>query len=1217
MAKKHIRGKKKVISLNFAHLLVLVFMVVILIVVLNYTGTTQKVVRNVNNLIKNNSSQGNVGKDDEASVKWVLSDDGVLTISGSGAMKDYTASFNVPFNVPWYHDRDKIEQVIIENGVTSIGDSAFFDCSGLTNITIPNSVTSIGSHAFAYCSGLTNITIPNSVTSIGIYAFVDCSGLTNINVDRENKNYSDDNGILFNNDKTSIIKYPEGKKENEYTIPSSVTSIGSDAFAYCSGLTNITIPSSVTSIGDRAFYACSSLTNITIPNSVTSIGWRAFADCSGLTNITISNSVTSVEADAFENCSGLTNINVDRENKNYSDDNGILFNNDKTSIIKYPEGKKENEYTIPSSVTRIGSDAFSNCSGLTNITIPNSVTSIAGRAFADCSGLTNITIPSSVTSIENYAFARCNKLTQIITDKDNTYVTKYATDNNIAYKVKWNIGKDSENSVTAELSDDGVLTISGSGAMKYYSTSSDVPYDSAKIKQVIIENGVTSIGDRAFDSCSGLTNITIPNSVTSIGSYAFDSCSGLTNITIPSSVTSIGIYAFRNCSGLTNITIPSSVTSIGRYAFYNCNKLTQIITDKDNTYVTKYAKDNNISYIVDEALSTNVGYSTTDLTNQDVTVTITANKEITQISGWELSTDKLTLTKTYTANATETVTVKDTKGNTNQVTIKIANIDKIAPTVTVKQELSADKKSNKVTITANEKIQAVSGWDLSSDQLTLTKTYTANTLSTGETVTIKDLAGNTTTQKIIVSDIVVEPALTATVSYSTTSLTNQNVTATIKANKEITSVTGWTLSKDKKTLTKTYTANTTETVTVKDTSGNTKTISIQITNIDKTAPTLKVEKTLSADKKSNKVTITANEEIKTVTGWTLGTDKKTLTKTYTENKTEKVTVTDLAGNTAETTIEITNIVQTEKLTVSVSYSTKAQTNEEVTVTITANKAVKEVTGWTLGADKKTLTKKYTENTTNAENVTITGEDGQTEVVTIEITNIDKIAPKIQKITYNLSEDKKSNTVTIQADKELQNLNGWELSADKKTLTKTYTENKEEEITITDIAGNTVKTTIKITDIEETSETKELKINVEYTQIENGIEARIVANNQLEEVKGWELSEDKLMLKKTYYKTTQETVMVKDIYGNIVQVNIKVIKEEEGNNTNNGNTEDNNNNSQNNANNSYNRKYESDKTLSSIILPKTGFGRTVLGAIVVLVVVMIFLYFKNRSFRDIK
>ena len=938
MDKKHIKEKKKVISLNLAHLLVLIFMVVVLIAVLNYTGTTQKVMKNVNGIIKNNSSQENIGKDDNSVIKWGLNDDGVLTISGTGKMKD-NANITKPMpeqdelNLPWYKDVEKIKKVVIGYGVGNISDNAFVGCSNLTEITIP----------------------------------------------------------------------------------------------------------------------------------------------------------------------------------------------------------------------------------------------------------------SSVTSISSTAFSGCNKLNQIITDKDSTYVTKYATDNNIAYKVitetkKWNIGKDSENSVAAELSDDGVLTIRGIGEMK----------DNANITKPMPEQDLYNLPWYKY-------------------------VDDIQKIIIEYGVTNISENAFAGCSNLTEITIPSTVTSISSTAFSGCNKLNQIITDKDNTYVTNYAKNNNIKYQLSTDFLATVSYSTTSLTNQNVTVTITANREVTQMTqtGWIASTDKKILTKTYAANATETITLKDALENTVDVEIKITNIDKTAPTVTVKQELSADKKSNKVTITANEKIQQVSGWDLSSDKLTLTKTYTANTLSTGETVTIKDLAGNTTTQKIIVSDIVIEPELTATVSYSTTSITNQNVTATIKANKEITSVTGWTLSTDKKTLTKTYTANTTETVTVKDTSGNTKTISIQITNIDKTAPTLKVEKTLSADKKTNTVKITANEEIKTVTGWTLGTDKKTLTKTYTENKTEKVTITDLAGNTAETTIEITNIVQTEKLTVSVSYSTKAQTNGEVTVTITANKAVKEVTGWTLGADKKTLTKKYTENTTNAENVTITGEDGQTEVVTIEITNIDKVAPKIQKITYNLSEDKKSNTVTIQADKELQNLNGWELSADKKTLTKTYTENKEEEITITDIAGNTVKTTIKITDIEEKSETKKLKINVEYTQIENGIEARIVANNQLEEVEGWELSKDKLMLKKTYYETTQETVMVKDIYGNIVQVNIKVIKEEEDNNTNNGNTEDNNNNSQNNANNSYNQKYESDKTLSSTILPKTGFGRTVLGAIVVLVVVMIFLYFKNRSFRDIK
>ena len=156
--------------------------------------------------------------------------------------------------------------------VTSIGNYAFYNCSGLTSVTIPNSVTSIGDDAFRGCSGLTSITIPNSVTSIGDGAFQYCYGLTSI------------------------------------TIPNSVTSIGSSAFQYCSGLTSITIPNSVTGIGYMEFYGCSGLTSITIPNSVTSIGYYAFQGCSSLTSITIPNSVTSIGNSAFEGCSGLTSI---------------------------------------------------------------------------------------------------------------------------------------------------------------------------------------------------------------------------------------------------------------------------------------------------------------------------------------------------------------------------------------------------------------------------------------------------------------------------------------------------------------------------------------------------------------------------------------------------------------------------------------------------------------------------------------------------------------------------------------------------------------------------------------------------------------------------------------------------------------------------------------------------------------------------------------------
>ena len=213
--------------------------------------------------------------------------------------------------------------------VTSIGKYAFYKCSGLTSVTIPNSVTSIGISAFYNCSGLTSVTIGNSVTSIGNSAFSNCSGLISIIVDESNPSFSSIEGILYNNDATTLIYCPITKKT--VTIPNSVTSIGYSAFSGCSGLTSVTIPNSVTSIGERAFSDCSGLTSVTIGNSVTSIGYYAFDGCYGLTSVTIPNSVTTIVQSAFSNCRGLTSV------------------------------------TIGNSVTSIGKYAFSGCSKLTSI----------------------------------------------------------------------------------------------------------------------------------------------------------------------------------------------------------------------------------------------------------------------------------------------------------------------------------------------------------------------------------------------------------------------------------------------------------------------------------------------------------------------------------------------------------------------------------------------------------------------------------------------------------------------------------------------------------------------------------------------------------------------------------------------------------------------------------------------------------------------------------
>ena len=305
---------------------------------------------------------------------WKL-DNGTLTISGTGEMKNYSGNLNQ--SAPWHSNIKSIKSVVIEKGVTNIGDYAFSWCNSLTSITIPNSVISIGRDAFDNCSSLTSITIPNSITSIGYGAFEACSGLTSV------------------------------------TIPNSLTSISDSVFSRCDSLTSITIPNSITSIGSCTFSSCSSLTNITILNSVTRIEPYAFSNCSSLTNITIPNSVTFIGEDAFNNCSSLENIKVDDKNKYYSSIGGNLYNSDKTKLIQYAIGKNDKTFNIPIGVTSIGKDAFSNCSSLTSITIPNSVTSIGFGTFENCSNLTSITIPNSMTSIGYKAFKDCSSLKDV------------------------------------------------------------------------------------------------------------------------------------------------------------------------------------------------------------------------------------------------------------------------------------------------------------------------------------------------------------------------------------------------------------------------------------------------------------------------------------------------------------------------------------------------------------------------------------------------------------------------------------------------------------------------------------------------------------------------------------------------------------------------------------------------------------------------------------
>ena len=332
-----------------------------------------------------------------------------------------------------FSDCTNLTSVTIGSNVTYIGLDAFYKCNNLTSVTlnsnslvsksytsnsnistifgnnvteynIGDGVANIGSNAFSGCSAMNSITIPNSVTSIGDGAFSNCHNIKEIHYHGNIQEWCKKSWKAYLISSNYKLYIDDDLITNLY-IPNSVTSIGEWAFSHCTSLTSVTIPSSVTNIGNGAFAYCSSLTSVTIPNSVKNIGRSTFFGCSVLTSIAIPNSVTSIGDNAFSGCSGLTSIDVAADNINYCSVEGVLFNKDQTSLIKYPGGK-QGAYIIPNSVTSIRSDAFSGCTSLTSITIPNSVTNIEGYAFHGCSVLTSVTIeaetpPTLGSSIEN------------------------------------------------------------------------------------------------------------------------------------------------------------------------------------------------------------------------------------------------------------------------------------------------------------------------------------------------------------------------------------------------------------------------------------------------------------------------------------------------------------------------------------------------------------------------------------------------------------------------------------------------------------------------------------------------------------------------------------------------------------------------------------------------------------------------------------------------
>lgn len=467
---------------------------------------------------------------------------GAITIPSTTTHNGITYSVTAISNKAFYENANgtstKITSVIIPEGITSIGASAFSTCIYLTSVTIPSTVTFIGQYAFNGCCDLTSVTIPSGVSSIDVMTFQNCTALT------------------------SVI------------LPSTITSINQSAFYGCTALPSVTIPSGVKTIGLQAFENCTSLTSITIPSSVTSIQAQAFYQCSKLATINcLATTPPTITATTFPTTTSMVVVpcsSIDAYKKasywssfsNYSSA-AVTFTIDG---IKYQSNAScgevsviANSYSgaviIPSTVTyngstynvtAIGGSAFSS-SNITSINLPDGLTTIGNYAFAGCSHITSLTIPANVTSIGEFAFIGCTGLTTLTVSSPKTV---------IGYSAFYSCSSLSS------------LTIPSSviGERAFYSCTG--------LSTLVIPSSVNSIGKNAFTDCIGLTTLTISSSNNAIGEAAFTGCTGLTSLTIPSSV--IATTAFAGCTGLTSVVFSSSVTSIGSVSFYGCTKLSSV-----------------------------------------------------------------------------------------------------------------------------------------------------------------------------------------------------------------------------------------------------------------------------------------------------------------------------------------------------------------------------------------------------------------------------------------------------------------------------------------------------------------------------------------------------------------------------------------------------------------------------------------------------------------
>lgn len=907
-------------------------------------------------------------------------------------------------------------------------------------------------------------------------------------------NISEDNEIIISEFWNGKDLYFEGKDVRKVIIGEGITGIENDIFNQCDNLRSIEIPSTVSYIGDKAFHYTY----------------------------------------------GLEEIKINENNTHFSSDSGVLFDKNKTQLINYPKGKTDAQYVIPDTVTNIKGLAFTNNGLVKTIQISKNVEQVESNAFRSCHSLENI-----IVAEENPNYLTIDG---ILYNKDKTELICYPSEKQgKTYTIDENVKtiKEYAFSNNYHLEDVDVSTVEAIERGAFYGIQT--------LKKVKLPEAITQMGTAVFSGDISLKEVTLPKGITKLEACTFTDANGLLKVNLPSTITEIGDYAFTGCSYLQELAIPVGTKKIGKQILQSCYKIEKLYipstveeigslgeklsnTDiycKGGTFAQEYLEKNQYECKIDNVAPVMIiTYSELEKTKQPVDVIIRTLESVAPIGSWESTLEGKKMTKNYTQNTEEKISLTDLVGNVAQAEIKIENIDTEVPNILVTYE-KVEGTNVKVTLVSNEELQQLEGWTLSEDKKELVKQYEKQT---EDEVLVKDLAGNETTVQISITDF------TAQVTYSSIEPTKENVNITITSDRELKELEGWILSENKMSLTKEATENVKWAVNISDKDGNLTTVKVEVNNIDKNPPEIEVNySTTELTKEEIKVTLTSNEAMQELEGWTLSKDKLTLEKAYKENVQQEIEVKDLLGNAKKVNIVIENYDTTPE-NIEVSYNTKEPTKENVTATITSKVALQELEGWVLSEDKLTLTKTYEDNV--KETVTIHEEGNKEIAVRIEISNIDRITPEIQ-VEYNNQEITSQDVVaTIKSNEPLQTLEGWKLSEDKLSLTKSYDENKTEQVTIIDLAGNEKQVTIAVQNIDKVAPMIQINYKKQLNNPENEAEGyetivTITADEVIREIEGWKLSENGRSLTKSYKENIKEEIEVSDIIGNKVIANIDI------------------------------------------------------------------------------